>query len=115
MLGNPYFSQVQELRGACSNRMFDPMEAGLACGSMALFLSFSEKCCTVCNIFLKKHGIFHSAGGESGRLSRQTHGWFSWHSPPLEQSPSRIGTACGRAEARPYHNMSTPEMLLTSP
>ncbi|MFP4437684.1 MAG: hypothetical protein ACLFVO_10575, partial [Chloroflexaceae bacterium] len=38
--------------------------------------SFSQKCCTVCNIFVKKKGIFRPAGGESGRLFR--------HMPGLE-------------------------------
>jgi len=36
-------------------------------------------------------------------------GRFAWQRPPLEQRPSRIGTGCGRAEARPYHKMSTSE------
>ncbi|MFP4437980.1 MAG: hypothetical protein ACLFVO_12100, partial [Chloroflexaceae bacterium] len=36
--------------------------------------AFSQKCCTQCNIFVKKHGIFRPAGGESGRLSRQMPG-----------------------------------------
>jgi len=42
-------------------------------------------------------------------------GWFAWQRPPIEQSPFRIGTGCGRAEARPYHNMSTPERSIPTP
>jgi hypothetical protein len=37
--------------------------------------AFSQKCCTECNIFVKKHGIFRPAGGDmlcqvSDRVSR---------------------------------------------
>jgi hypothetical protein len=41
---------------------------------MVRFLSFSQKFCTLCKIFVKKHGIFRPAGGESGQLSRQMPG-----------------------------------------
>jgi hypothetical protein len=51
------------------------MEANFACGSVVLYVSFSGKCCTLCNIFLKKKKIFRPAGGESGQLSRQTPGF----------------------------------------
>jgi len=51
-----------------------PDETQTACNSTVRFLSFSQKCCTKCNIFVKKHGIFRPAGGASGRLSRQTPG-----------------------------------------
>jgi hypothetical protein len=34
--------------------------------------SFSQKFCTSCKIFVKKKRIFHPAGGESDRLTRQT-------------------------------------------
>jgi len=33
------------------------MEARFACGSMVLFCAFSQKCCTECNIFVKKHKV----------------------------------------------------------
>jgi four helix bundle protein len=36
-------------------------------------------------------------------------GQGDWQRLPLQCSISRIGTGCGRAEARPYHNMSTLE------
>jgi hypothetical protein len=36
-------------------------------------------------------------------------GWFAWQRPPIKKSPFRSGTGGGRAEARPYHNMPTPE------
>jgi len=44
----------QDLRGAdCSGRVPDP-EDRLACGSMVLDLSFSQKFCTLCKIFVRK-------------------------------------------------------------
>jgi hypothetical protein len=43
------------------------MEAGFACGSMVLFFSFSQKCCTLCNIFVKKDSFFRPAGGDIPR------------------------------------------------
>jgi hypothetical protein len=36
-------------------------------------------------------------------------GQGDWQRLPLQCSISRIGTGCGRAEARPYHKMSTLE------
>jgi hypothetical protein len=39
---------------------------------MVLFLSFAQKFGSASQIFVQKNGIFHPAGGESGRLSRQT-------------------------------------------
>jgi len=50
------------------------MNGSFACGSMVRYASFSGKSCTLCKIFLKKKGIFHPAGGESGRLFRQMPG-----------------------------------------
>ncbi len=46
------------------------MEARFTCGSMVLVFSFSQKCCTTCNIFVKKHGIFRPAGGDIPRQVR---------------------------------------------
>jgi len=40
------------------------MEPCFACGSVVLFLAFPQKCYTVCNIFVEKHGIFRPAGGD---------------------------------------------------
>jgi hypothetical protein len=40
------------------------MEARFACGSMVLFFLFSQKCCTMCNIFVRKAGFFRPAGGD---------------------------------------------------
>jgi hypothetical protein len=38
-----WYNQSQDLRGAYSNRAFDPMEARLACGSVVLFSFFAKK------------------------------------------------------------------------
>jgi hypothetical protein len=57
---------LQELRGGSSNRAFHPVNGRIACGSMVHFFSCSQKCCTLCNIFVNKKGIFRPAGGESG-------------------------------------------------
>ncbi len=54
---------MQDLRGACLSGTFHPMKARFACGSMVHVLSFAQKCCTKCNIFVQKHGIFRPAGG----------------------------------------------------
>jgi hypothetical protein len=47
--------QLQDLRGACPNGPFDQIEAGLACGSMVLFFSFSRKFASESQIFVKKN------------------------------------------------------------
>jgi len=45
------------------------MEARFACGSMVRFFLFLQKCCTMCNIFVKKAGFFRPARGD---IPRQT-------------------------------------------
>jgi|GEM_PF-5469704 len=59
----PGIFHIHELRGCYATRAFHSMKARFACGSGA-FLSFAQKCCTPCNIFVQKHGIFGLAGGE---------------------------------------------------
>ena len=43
--------------------MFDQVEASFACGSVVLFFLFHKKIHVV-NFFVKKNGLFRSAGGE---------------------------------------------------
>jgi len=72
------------------------MEAGFACGSMVLFLSFSQKCGSVSHIFVKEDVQFCPAGGDISRQmwDRLIHGsiggsrcslisWCSWSKLPL--------------------------------
>ncbi len=49
--------------GAQTGRL-RPIQAGFACGSMVRYGAFSQKCCTKCNIFVKKLVLFRPAGGE---------------------------------------------------
>jgi len=39
------------------------------------FHAFAQKSCTTCNFFVQKLKKYHAAAGESGRSSRQPHGW----------------------------------------
>jgi hypothetical protein len=63
---------VTALRGARSNQAFHPVHVSFAGGSSVDFSPEHSGC-----------------------------GWRDRQRPPLSQSISRIGTACGRAEARP--------------
>jgi hypothetical protein len=65
-------AKSQELRDGSSNWAFHPVNGSIACGSMVRFLSFSQKCCTECNIFVKKNRIFRPAGAcpERRRMGR---------------------------------------------
>jgi hypothetical protein len=57
---------LQELRGARSNGLFDPGNGMFRLRQHGTLFSCSQKCCTLCNIFVNKKGIFRPAGGESG-------------------------------------------------
>ncbi len=71
------------------------------------FLSFSETCGSERHMFRKKNVMFHPAGGESGRLSRQTPGFGTDRVTPcyLQElrgghanrafHPMEAGCACG--------------------
>jgi hypothetical protein len=56
--------KLQDLRGALSNRAFEPMKTRFACGSMVLVLSCSQKFGSQSQIFVNKDVQFRPAGGE---------------------------------------------------
>jgi len=65
----------QDVRGVHANGPLAPDNGAFRLRQHGTFLAFSGTCGTLCHMFRKKDVLFRPAGGESGRLSRQTPGW----------------------------------------